>query len=282
MGQSGPWFKKNYVSFSGKPSPTPHQAVASLPPNPVDVVSSKGPGPAPPGRSPVIPASVEGFHWPDVQELRSKYSDHRSRKGVVGRSRSIPEQASDGGLRRRSSCSSGLSLSDGAAAASPSTSPDIGCEERRKRLHRANSLDPGLSRAHLGNLRKLRDQDSGINDEDYYVAGEAPLPNDPDRKIIVVEKKPVADRKEEDESYVQIRSPTSREKISIMAVIDRCRAYQESDEYKQREEPKTKAAPARPQEDGERPSTNPNPEQKSDGGQQSIVKNLREKFQSLG
>uniref|UniRef100_A0A0E9RZH8 Uncharacterized protein n=1 Tax=Anguilla anguilla TaxID=7936 RepID=A0A0E9RZH8_ANGAN len=43
-------------------------------------------------------------------------------------------------------------------------------------------------------------------------------------------------RKSLTSNYVQIRSPTSREKISIMAVIDRCRAYQESDEYRQRED----------------------------------------------
>ncbi|XP_029983870.1 pleckstrin homology domain-containing family G member 3-like [Sphaeramia orbicularis] len=275
---------------SGKPSLTlpPHRATASLPPNPVDQVSSRGPGPVPPShnrpRSPLIPASTEGFHWPDVQELRSKYSDQRGQKGGVGRNRSNLEQALDGGLRRRSSCSSSLVLSDGGAAKSPSLSPDISCEERRKRLHRANSLDPWLSRAHLGDLQKLRDQDSSVSYEGYYVAGEAPLPNDTEHKIIIMEKKPVADREEEDDSYVQIRSPTSREKISIMAVIDRCRAYQESDEYKQREEPKNKTEPMRPQEPevGESQSMNVNPGQKNDGGQQSIVKNLREKFQSLG
>uniref|UniRef100_A0A3B5AD32 Si:ch73-212j7.3 n=1 Tax=Stegastes partitus TaxID=144197 RepID=A0A3B5AD32_9TELE len=52
-------------------------------------------------RSPLSPTPpVEGFNWPDVSELRSKYSDHGgSQKTSVSRSRSIPEQMFDGSLR---------------------------------------------------------------------------------------------------------------------------------------------------------------------------------------
>ncbi|XP_044232275.1 pleckstrin homology domain-containing family G member 3 isoform X3 [Thunnus albacares] len=283
----------------------------SLPLSPVDQVRSPSPGLtcSSPGRarsrSPLSPpAPTEGFNWPDVRELRTKYSDHSlSQKSAVGRSRSIPEQMFDGSLRRHSSCSSSL-LSDGVCDEVPLYKPhvsrDAGREERSKRLHRANSLDPRLSGAQMSDLQKLQDQVANSNYAGYYVAAEAQLPNDPEHKIIVMEKLPEPEseqpkttkepKEEEDDSYVQIRSPTSREKISIMAVIDRCRAYQESDEYKQREEVKAKTEPARPQEfdttaascdDQDDVSQKTNSGQKTESGQQSIVKNLREKFQSL-
>ncbi|XP_042245608.1 pleckstrin homology domain-containing family G member 3 isoform X3 [Thunnus maccoyii] len=282
-----------------------------LPLSPVDQVRSPSPGLtcSSPGRarsrSPLSPpAPTEGFNWPDVRELRTKYSDHSlSQKSAVGRSRSIPEQMFDGSLRRHSSCSSSL-LSDGVCDEVPLYKPhvsrDAGREERSKRLHRANSLDPRLSGAQMSDLQKLQDQVANSNYAGYYVAAEAQLPNDPEHKIIVMEKLPEPEseqpkttkepKEEEDDSYVQIRSPTSREKISIMAVIDRCRAYQESDEYKQREEVKAKTEPARPQEfdttaascdDQDDESQKTNSGQKTESGQQSIVKNLREKFQSL-
>lgn len=134
-------------------------------------------------------------------------------------------------------------------------------------------------------LQRLQDE---AGHDQYYIAAEAPLSDDPEHKVIVMEKlpepeKPAQAPKEEDnDGYVQIRSPTSREKISIMAVIDRCRAYQESDEYKQREEAKAepaKTATASSEQD-ESPKTRSNSGQKTESSQRSIVKNLREKFQS--
>lgn len=84
------------------------------------------------------------------------------------------------------------------------------------------------------------------------------------------------------DAYVEIRSPTSREKISILAVIDRCRAYQESDEYKRRSQSaesqdgsKTVSSSAdRVRTAGDRSET-------SAAGQHNSVRNLREKFQKL-
>ncbi|XP_069544168.1 pleckstrin homology domain-containing family G member 3 [Brachyistius frenatus] len=205
-------------------------------------------------------------------------------------------------LRRHSSCSSGLLL---LTDEDPSYRPRGGREEISKRLHRANSLDPRLGATQMTELQKLQDQVANGNCDGYYIAAEAPLPNNPGQKVIVVEKLPETqnsakepkeeddvddDDDDEDDGYVQIRSPTSREKISIMAVIDRCRAYQESDEYKQREESKVRTEPARPQEldktaaaSGDRDEsqrTRSNGGQKTETGQQSIVRNLREKFQS--
>lgn len=132
---------------------------------------------------------------------------------------------------------------------------------------------------------------ANVTHDGYYIAAEAPLTNDPKHKIVVMEKLPEPEEtakepeEKEDEGYVQIRSPTSREKMSIMAVIDRCRAYQESDEYKQREEPKGKtqenkaAAASADQDESQKTGSNSGP--KVEGGQESIVKNLRERFQSL-
>lgn len=147
-------------------------------------------------------------------------------------------------------------------------------------------------------LQKLQDRAADVNYEGYYVAAEAPLPNDPEHKMIVMEKlpepesEPAGSKEDDEDNYVQIRSPTSREKISILAVIDRCRLYQESDEYKQREEVKTRTEPLRSHEpdttaassndqDDESQKTSSTSGQKIKTGQQSIVKNLREKFQSL-
>ncbi|KAM9339618.1 pleckstrin homology domain-containing family G member 3-like [Symphorus nematophorus] len=316
---------------AGKPSLTlplvSRNQSTSVPLSPVDQVRSPTPGftcssrGLSPGRarsrsplSPLSPpqsSSIEGFSWPDVRELRSKYSDHaHSQKSAMSRSHSIPEQMFDGSLRRHSSCSSSLLLPDRASGSGELLSHkhhsgcDAGREERRKRVHRANSLDPRLSGAQMTELQKLQDQAPNSDHDGYYVAAEAPLPNDPEHKVIVMEKVPEPgsadtakeskeeEEEEEEDNYVQIRSPTSREKISIMAVIDRCRVYQESDEYKQREEGKAKTEAARPQEldskaastndqDDESQKTSSNSGQKAEGGQQSIVKNLREKFQSL-
>ncbi|KAK9531991.1 hypothetical protein VZT92_011376 [Zoarces viviparus] len=287
----------------GKPNQTllvSHNQATSLPLSPVDQIQSLScssavvdPGRAR-SRSPLnhlsVPPPIEGFDWPDVRELRSRYSDHgRPQKSPVDRSLSIPEQMFDGGLRRRSSCSSGLLLAAGASAEVPSYGRDAGREERRKRLQRANSLDPRLSGAQRTELQKLQDQ-VAIGDHDgYYVAAEAALPNDEEHKIIVVEKLPEAEetRENEDDNYIQIRSPTSREKISIMAVIDRCRVYQESDEYKQRQDVKTKtelaaaaAVSSSNRRDDEPQTAGSNSGPKTEAGQQSGVKNLRERFQS--
>ncbi|XP_063352398.1 pleckstrin homology domain-containing family G member 3-like isoform X2 [Pelmatolapia mariae] len=289
---------------SGKPSLTlplvSHKQATSLPLSPVDHMRSLTLGftsssagnsrVSPRSRSPLSPPPpLEGFNWPDVQELRSKYSTNScSQKSAVSRSQSIPEQF-DSSLRRHSSCSSGRFLADEAPSRVSSQRPhrnrDASREERSKRLLRANSLDPRLSECQMSELQKLQDQ---VANDGYYIAAEAPLTNDPKHKIIVMEKLPEPEetaRDKKDESYVQIRSPTSREKISIMAVIDRCRAYQESDEYQQREELKAKTeqnkstALSADQDVSQKTRSTSGP--KAEGGQQSIVKNLRERFQSL-
>uniref|UniRef100_A0A3Q4GAA5 Pleckstrin homology and RhoGEF domain containing G3 n=1 Tax=Neolamprologus brichardi TaxID=32507 RepID=A0A3Q4GAA5_NEOBR len=197
-----------------------HKQATSLPLSPVDHMrsltlgftsssagNSRGVSSGRPhSRSPLSPPPpLEGFNWPDVQELRSKYSANScSQKSAVSRSQSIPEQF-DSSLRRHSSCSSGRFLAD----------------EAPRRVSSQSEF------------QKLQDQ---VANDGYYIAAEAPLTNDPEHKIIVMEKLPepeVTARDKKDESYVQIRSPT-------------------------------------------RSTSGPKAE-----GQQSIVKNLRERFQSL-
>uniref|UniRef100_A0A3P9IR69 Pleckstrin homology and RhoGEF domain containing G3 n=1 Tax=Oryzias latipes TaxID=8090 RepID=A0A3P9IR69_ORYLA len=245
-----------------------------------------------PSRSPLSPSpSTEGFSWPDVCELRSKYSNHGdSLKGSVSRSGSVGEQMFDRSMRRYSN--SLLSDVIGVEDPKQQASFEAGQYEPSKRLHRANSLDPRLSKDQMTELQRLQEKAANGDHSGYYIAAEAPRTGDPNHKIIVVEKLPEPEetnqpKEEDDGGYVQIRSPTSREKISIMAVIDRCRAYQESDDYKQREETKAKTEPARSQEPDKMPaaSTKQAESQKTrqssgQSGQQSMVKNLREKFQN--
>ncbi|XP_068610231.1 pleckstrin homology domain-containing family G member 3-like [Brachionichthys hirsutus] len=265
---------KALLCVPGKTNPTQ---------NPVDPVQSLTAGPAcsseravSPGRarshSPPQSSSRELFNWPDVRELRSKYSaQSRPQKNPVTRTSSVPDQMFDGGLRRQSTSSKPHGSGDG----------------RSTRLQRSKSLDPRLSGAQM--TEDLQGRVANSNADGYYVAAEAPLPSSAEHKIVVMEKIPEEEsaetaREPNEEKYVQIRSPTSKEKISIMAVIDRCRVYQESDEYKQREEARTKTEPESPGHQDNEGQTSPssNSGQKTDAGPQGIVKHLRERFQSLG
>ncbi|KAG7473035.1 pleckstrin-likey domain-containing family G member 3 isoform X4 [Solea senegalensis] len=246
------------------------------------------------------PPPTESFTWPDVRELRSKYLEQ---KGPVGRSHSISEQMF-GDLRRHSSCSSGHFLCEGTSMEVPPHKPCSSQDTSSKPLLRAKSLDPQLGRVRVTELQKLQEQVVDSSHQDYFIAAETPLPDDPQHKMVIIEKLPAPESDpsqtvlktkqeevESDDSYVQIRSPTSREKISIMAVADRCRAYQDSDEYKLREEAKARSESVRPGEldQTEASANNQNNEefvrttceQKTDAAQQSVVKNLREKFQNL-
>ncbi|XP_032546746.1 pleckstrin homology domain-containing family G member 3 isoform X1 [Chiroxiphia lanceolata] len=90
------------------------------------------------------------------------------------------------------------------------------------------------------------------SDGALWVAAEAPL--GPGQRVLVLERLP------EPPTYVQIRSPTTREKICLKAVVERCKAYQASEEYRRRcpEPPDTPEPP-----------------------RHGLVRDLRQKFQSL-
>ncbi|XP_033982823.1 pleckstrin homology domain-containing family G member 3-like [Trematomus bernacchii] len=190
--------------------------------------------------SPAPPTEI--FPWPDVRQLRSKYCDQvrpppEDQRPEAGLRRPPPEdQRPEAGLRRRSSLAEETTSS-------------------RKPLQRARSLDPrslntrSLDPQSLDPPLSVEPQTDRGSNGGFFVAAEAPLPHDPEHRILVLEKGG-------GDSLVQSRSPTSREKISIMAVIDRCRVYQESQEGK------------------DRANQNQNPGS-------DLVRNLRARFQSL-
>ncbi|KAM4713683.1 pleckstrin homology domain-containing family G member 3-like [Anableps anableps] len=275
---------------SGKPNLTlplgSKNHPTSLPLSPVDPVQFRGVSPGQPSsHSPLSPPPIEGFSWPDVRELRSRYSNGgRSHNRPMSRSTTIPEHMPEGGLRRHSSGSSSQLHSNGASSRKPRGGRVAGQVDRTKRLQRANSLDPQLSVHQMSELERLQKQSSNDVEGGYFIAAEAPLTDDPEHKIIIMEKLPEPEKiatesvEEADGGYVQIRSPTSREKISIMAVIDRCRAYQESDDYKLREEAKPHESIKTPPASSEQDESQK--QEKAESGQKNTVKNLRERFQS--
>ncbi|XP_040189281.1 pleckstrin homology domain-containing family G member 3 isoform X3 [Rana temporaria] len=224
-------------------------------------------------KSPLSPVKTEKFHWPDVRELRSRYaSTSGSSKSLpVNRSLSVPdkmmEHPSDTHKEVMShSCNMNMKHSSSAN----------GIADETNALGKAAAEGPNVN----GKLESLKNsRNSGQTTADfYYISAEAPLENN--KKVIVLEKLPTTTsyELENDDTYVHIRSPTTREKISLKAVVERCKAYQESDEYKAREELS--------RGNGcldftiEQPKPEARPATSSDAAQKSRVKNLREKFQS--
>ncbi|KAL0965079.1 hypothetical protein UPYG_G00276510 [Umbra pygmaea] len=253
------------VSFDGM-STVQGVSPAAVSPSPANTPNSLGSPKVPSpcrmrARSPLSPPPAEAFNWPNVQTLRSRYASSNQDQTQLlsfSRSHSVPERMNSG-PRRRSSFSSSFVAPCGMVEV-PVYRPHLTRshlpEDCLARLHRTRSLDKRLSGMHLNDLRNLKDK---LSNGAYYVSGQATMPND--QKVIVMEKVPepeqeatsaeslegeqtaksVEAEEDTDDSYVQIRSPTSREKISIMAVIDRCKAYQESEEYRLREEGRAKA-----------------------------------------
>lgn len=210
--------------------------------------------------------STEAFDWPDVQHLRSRYSSGGGggQGRGLSRARSMPERLL---VRRHSSCSC-LVLPEGPCLRVPWSRSGDGwdTEECRWRLQRAASVDLH-PRSRAGAAQQLA----------YVIAATAPRPDDPEHSVIVMETvQQPRDTAEEDaeDNYVQIRSPTSKEKISLLAVMDRCRVYQDPDGS--REEAVGRRGPARPPDQESRGSRS-----RQDSSRQGRVKNLREKFQSM-
>lgn len=254
-------------------------------------------------RSPLSPPP-ENFNWPDVRELRSKYAHFgsSSSQSPEGQSRSVAGRMFDGTSRRRSSCSSSRMFTSNVSTDSSihTLYPGRDMGELMTRKHRTGSLDQKLGSLYLSDLHSLQSKNASSG---YYVSAQATLPNE--KNIIVVEKVPedtppvemdlptkecMKQEMTTEDGYVQIRSPTSREKISVMAVIDRCRAYQESEEYRLREEGGSKTERSKKLEKAPSPSDYLDNVVKNalDSGkkadtasQHSVVKNLREKFQSI-
>uniref|UniRef100_A0A674EKE9 Pleckstrin homology and RhoGEF domain containing G3 n=1 Tax=Salmo trutta TaxID=8032 RepID=A0A674EKE9_SALTR len=174
------------------PSPTPSLSSGA---------SSRVTSPCPNG--PPSPVQTEIFHWPHVQELRSKYTDPRLDPGSspVSRSYSVPE--------RMESCTEGCSTSWSPAGYSSScigstemnsaltdsletTSStahqgvgSVGKAQPQPPLCRWNSLDHMLGTLPLHELQNLQ-----VPTRSCCVAGQTTLPNE--NKVIIVERVPGA------------------------------------------------------------------------------------------
>lgn len=213
-------------------------------------------------------SSTEAFEWPDVQHLRSKYGGGQRR--VLSRARSMPERLL---VRRHSSCSC-LVLPEGPRLKVPSSESgdgrDADAKESRRRLQRTASLDLQLKRK---SRAEAAEQLASLGWGSYFVAATTPLADDPEHSVIILEKVQEPGDTEGEENYIQIRSPTSKEKISLMAVMDRCRVYQDSEEN--REEAKVQRDARTPEEEFRRGRSRP------ESSRQGRVKNLRAKFQNM-
>lgn len=202
--------------------------------------------------SPLSPVTAEKFHWPDVRELRSKYScqavAEKCKSSSFNRSRSAPEKMVDSGR----------------------VLEEHHCSKRKAKMRQKSQQGSTEGCKEEAPSDSIHKDHACETHKQSCVMAEASLENG--QQVIVMEKLLEAPG-EPDESYVQIRSPTSRGKISLKAVVERCKVYQDSEEYRKREEDIQEAAP--------RKALQPVWWEKAASSQQSLVKNLREKFQTL-
>ncbi|XP_075701040.1 pleckstrin homology domain-containing family G member 3-like isoform X2 [Rhinoderma darwinii] len=225
-------------------------------------------------RSPLSPVKTEKFHWPDVRELRSRYTitAGAGTNLPVNRSQSLPDKMMDHHMENL-----------------PEAQNKDYCRHLyKKNIKQSESMNGVLEEINLfdkiyiqtpnltSSTETVHNGDHGQTIDDcYYISAEAPLENN--KKVVILEKIPAASVSDVDDTYVHIRSPTTREKISIKAVIERCKAYQESEEYKMREDLFNSECLT----DVTRDQLKPKVLTTSDIAQQNRVKNLREKFQTL-
>lgn len=208
--------------------------------------------------SPQSPVYIESFHWPDVQELRSKYSHRGPQPLQISRSSSVPDQILEAGTnqhkaQRSCSCSTPVYESQTPAKAAAASFCECQGLPGQNNLCKANSLDYMLGPLHLKKQQNVPDAQ-----RNYYISGEATLPND--NKVIVVERivqKEVKEsdyadeeRKEEaDEKWdVNLGMKSKKHDLRFHAWLDSSRTY---------------------------------PLRAYGKTEQSLVKNLREKFQNL-
>ncbi|KAF4071238.1 hypothetical protein AMELA_G00283880 [Ameiurus melas] len=177
------------------------------------------------------PMPFEGFPWPDVRELRSRY------------------------------CSLECAPLTPLTSAANTLSPDCYMHKNASRIQRAGSLDQKLVGFDWTNLQKRK-----VN-SDYCISAQATLPNN--RTVTVLEKvNKTHARTSQSQNYIQIQSPTSWEKMSLLSVTERCRLYEDLDEAASRAEPETRNKDIKT-------------DKNSNAAQEGVVKNLREKFLNL-
>ncbi|KAB5540195.1 hypothetical protein PHYPO_G00099100 [Pangasianodon hypophthalmus] len=176
------------------------------------------------------PMPFEGFLWPDVSELRSIYTSLEC-----------------------------ASLTPHTSAAN-TLSPGCSMDNKKSRIQRSGSLDQKLVGFGWTDL-----QNKKVN-SDYCISAQAKLPNN--RTIAVLEKVNKTYTHTSQSQNVQIRSPTSCEKMSLLSVTERCRLYEDLDEAAFKMEPETR-------------NKDNKTDNHSNATQQGVVKNLREKFLNL-
>lgn len=203
--------------------------------------------------SPLSPIVAEKFNWPDVQELRTKYSSQAGaetrRPPPVNKSRSAPEKMVDAArLLEEHRCSK----------------KDVKTGEKSQRQETWSCRGGGGGgKTPWGSTPKDHACDSP---KQFYVTAEATL--EKNHQVIVIEKLPEA-AGEHEETCVPIHSPPSREKISLKAVVEQCKSYQDSEEY------------CHAEESIQEPAFQKAPQQVQWEKTASLVKNMREKFQTL-
>lgn len=171
----------------------------------------------------------ESFSWPDVSELRSKYTSLE--------------------------CTPLTPVTSSASTISPGCSID----SNTSRLQRAGSLDQKLVGFGWNNLPNKK-----VN-SNYYISTQATLPNN---NAMAVLENNTHTHTSQAQNDIQIHSPSSWEKITLLTVTERCRLYEELDEAVFRTEAETR-------------NKDNKAVKHSNATQQGVVKNLREKFLNL-
>lgn len=144
-------------------------------------------------RSPALdsqsPVYTESFNWPDVRELRSKYSRPNPQLVSMNRSCSVPERILEVGqnnstTQRSCSCSSPVSDPDTALTKDTTTTYSVHkgpAGQSVGKLCKSSSLDHMMAPLHLKQQTNLTDFP-----RNFYISGQATMPNE--NKLIIVER----------------------------------------------------------------------------------------------
>ncbi|XP_070813101.1 pleckstrin homology domain-containing family G member 3 [Pituophis catenifer annectens] len=194
--------------------------------------------------SPLSPIVTEKFDWPDVRELRSRYScqvvTEKCRPPLVNRSCSAPEKMVDD-----------AKMQAGFQGSKEIAKTDVKSQERDKQSCRR--------KASLDSIPKELVCDAP---KELCVTAKASLENN--QHVIVIEKLPEETNKAKaDEREPQILSSSDQEKLSLKELVERYKSYQDSEEHQRYEGDVQEAW------------------WEKTGSQNNLVKNLREKFQTL-
>lgn len=196
------------------------------------------------------PVYTESFNWPDVRELRSKYSRPNPQSVSINRSCSVPDRILEVGHNNPTACRSCSCSSPVCDRMDPHTTPTKDTTTTQStdkgpagqgvvKLCRSSSLEHMVGPLHLKQQTDLTEIPRS-----YYLSGQATLPNE--NKVIIVERiiktennGPAAEEKKEELHESQLMCLDSDETCILRSF------------------------------------------EKTENSRHSLVKNLREKFQNL-